>query len=191
MRITPEKLHAERLCRRLSCAAVGRAIGLTEALVFRMEKRQLDIVEHVAEQLATLFATTPPDPTYGVCVVCGRAYEPKRITSRHCGSKHCAYKAHLVVQNETASEVYHTCAVCGVKYTRAHGSGRRTCSRKCASAAMGKTRAMRPADLEPFEVDFYSMDTGCYEVRSWDCPEMDPFTVRIDHGGVWVRPPQQ
>ena len=26
--------------------------------------------------------------------------------------------------------------------------------------------------------DFYSMETGCPEYRSWDCPEMDPLTTR-------------
>lgn len=179
-KLTPAMLREERMCRRLSCAAIGHAIGLTESHVFRMEKEQLPISEHVADKIIQLFEMTAIDPMFGICVVCGKHYEPVRVVSRHCGRKECAKKAHLITQNQNASQISHICIVCGARFTRAHGSGRRTCGRKCASAAMGKTRSMRPVDFEPFRVNFYDMETGCSEYRSWDCPEMDPFTNRME-----------
>ena len=99
--------------------------------------------------------------------------------------EHLQRAAEAPVRTETV-----VCSECPTRFERPIGSNRTTCCHAC-SVAKGRREVMERAIREQRgnETDaFYALQTLCPEFPSWDCPQMDPFTNRMEPA-VWIDVP--
>lgn len=139
---------------------------------------------------------TPLSEQVWSCEVCGHSYTPKNIRQHTCLSAGCIRerKRRYKAAQRESTEV---CVVCGKKFVRAGASQRVTCSYVCRNALGAKTQqaatvavsgGRQLATSAPDSMDFYALQTLCPEFPSWDCPQMDPFTSRMEPA-VWIDVP--
>lgn len=82
------------------------------------------------------------------------------------------------------------CSECPTRFERPIGSSRTTCGRVC-ERANGRRGVMERAVREQRGNEtgaFYTLQTLCPEFPSWDCPQMDPLTNRMEPA-VWIDTP--
>lgn len=106
-------------------------------------------------------------------------------TQKYCCPR-CAYLAKRARDIGVQARVM--CVQCGEPFMRSKYSKRDTCSDECLTEYKKTVQPNKKKnkdeilDTKPWNhaisTDFYAMETGCPEYRSWDCPEMDPITTR-------------
>lgn len=112
------------------------------------------------------------------CIVCGENFVPYSSSAKIC-SKACINQREKGRRSMMAL-VSHKCVICGREFSRAYDSIRTTCSQSCGSdLRVKRARETSTAKYEnrttaPMRAIFATMETGCQEFRSWDCPEMLP-----------------
>ena len=122
------------------------------------------------------------------CVVCGIDFVPNSSSTKIC-SKVCARQREKERRN-TVQLVESTCVVCGKAFHRTLESVRTTCGHSCRCALSQTTQRNAHKDHADVsmgqKISFFDLQTGSQEFPSWNCPHMDPFTNRVDCGGVWI-----
>ena len=117
--------------------------------------------------------------TAETCPICQRYYVSKFDGQKTCGDARCA--SMLRIQN--APKETKACRFCRTEFQTRLNSGRVFCSDECRENWKDEQRLM--ANAEHMECPFQSMHTMVHGISSWDCPEMDPMTNRME-AGVWI-----
>ena len=113
------------------------------------------------------------------CPICLRKYVPKYDGQKTCGSSRCVYA--LRIQN--APKETRSCRYCRTEFETTPNSGRVFCTTECRENWNDEQRLI--SKREPLDCPFSAMQTMVPGMPSWDCPEMDPLTNRME-AGVWI-----
>ena len=112
------------------------------------------------------------------CIVCGQNFVPYSSSAKIC-SKACI-KQREKERRSMMDLATHKCVICGREFSRSADSIRTTCSQECSSELRilrgkeSRTIEYENSPTAPMRAIFATMETGCQEFRSWNCPEMLP-----------------